>query len=182
MRLFTIFPILALCAASLMGADAPAADKVFESQLTGMEHEFVPLVEALPADQFAFAPKGGAFTNVRTFSQQAKHVAFVMYQISATLLGEKNPSAGGKDENGPDDVQTKEQVVKYVKDSFAYAHRAMASLTNQNLMQETANPFNPAGKSPRVASATLIISHAFDHYGQMVVYARMNNVVPPASR
>jgi uncharacterized damage-inducible protein DinB len=182
MTLLKLSPVLALCAASMMAADAPSAAKIYGSQLTGMEREFVPLVEAMPADKFNFAPTTGAFKGVRTFSQQSKHVAFVMYQISAAILGEKNPSEGGKDENGPDTVQSKEQVVKYVKDAFAYAHKAVASLTNENLLQEATNPFNPAGKSPRVASATILISHSFDHYGQMVEYARMNNVIPPASR
>src|SRR6266581_4216752 len=153
MTLLRSFPLLALCAASVMAADAPSASKILESQLKGMESEFVPLVEAMPADKFGFAPKDGAFKGVRTFSQQSKHVAFVMYQISASLLGEKNPSGGGKDENGPDDVQTKEQVVKYVKDAFAYAHKAVASITNENLLQDATNPFNPTAKSPRLGSA-----------------------------
>jgi hypothetical protein len=37
-------------------------------------------------------------------------------------------------------------------------------------------------KSPRVNMASGAVWHSFDHYGQMVVYARMNGVVPPASR
>ncbi|MDQ1468713.1 MAG: hypothetical protein QOJ99_193 [Bryobacterales bacterium] len=170
---------MALCATSVFAADA---NKVFDSQLTGLEKEFVPLVEAMPANQFNFAPKDGAFKGVRTFGLQSKHVAYVLYQISAALLGEKNPSEGGSDENGPANLQTKEEITKYVKDAFAYAHKAVATLTNENLIQETANPFNPKAKSPRLSSATILISHSFDHYGQMVVYARMNNIIPPASR
>jgi hypothetical protein len=37
-------------------------------------------------------------------------------------------------------------------------------------------------KVPRVSMATVAVGHSYDHYGQMVVYARMNGVVPPASR
>ena len=166
----------------MLTAQDPSAGKVFDAQLTSMEKEFVPLVEAMPADKFSFAPKDGAFKGVRTFSQQAKHVAFVLYTVSSALVGEKNPSAGGSDENGPADVQSKEQVVKYVKDAFAYAHLALTSITNENVMQDAANPFNPAGKQPRLASANILLWHSFDHYGQMVEYARMNNVIPPASR
>lgn len=173
---------LTFCAAALHAADAPTAAKVFGAQLAGVEREFVPLVEAMPADKFTFAPKDGAFTGVRTFANQSKHVAFVMYQISAALLGEKNPSAGGKDENGPDNIQGKEAVLKYVKDSFAYAQKAVATLTNENLMQETTDPFDAKGKRARLGSAVVLISHAFDHYGQMVEYARLNNIIPPASR
>jgi uncharacterized damage-inducible protein DinB len=170
---------LGLCGFSLMAADkAPTAAEVFDRQLKSTEAEFVPLVEAMPADKFNFAPTAGDFKGVRTFAQQAKHAAFVIYMASAGLLGEKNPSAGGPDENGPDNLVTKEQIVQYVKDAFAYAHRAVATLTNQNLLQAT----DPKGARTRVETAGLLFWHTRDHYGQMVVYLRMNGLVPPASR
>lgn len=177
-----VLSLLSLCAASLAAADAPSASKVFDSQLRNTEREFVPLVEAMPADNFSFAPKDGAFKGVRTFGMQAKHVGFVLFEISAAILGEKNPSVTGANENGPDNLKNKDEIVKYVKDAFAYAHKAFATLTNDNLMQETADPFNPKGKRTRVDSAGIMLSHTFDHYGQMVEYLRMNNIIPPASR
>ena len=62
------------------------------------------------------------------------------------MLGQNNPSATGKNENGPDNLVNKDEIVSYVKDAFAYAHKAMATLTNDNLMQETADPFDPQGQ------------------------------------
>jgi hypothetical protein len=168
-------------AATDQGA-APSAATVFDRQLTGIEHDFVPLVEAMPADKFSFAPTNGAFKGVRTFSQEATHAAFILNEISAALLGEKNPSASGPNENGPENLKTKEQVVKYVKDAFAYAHKAIGTLTNANLMQQTVDPFDPKTKRARVDSASTMFWHTNDHYGQMVEYLRMNNVIPPASR
>ncbi|MEO8126703.1 MAG: DinB family protein [Bryobacteraceae bacterium] len=182
MKLLPTISCIALFTAALSAADAPSAAKVFDNQLRNMEHEFVPLVEAMPADKFGFAPSEGAFKGVRTFAMQSKHVAFVLHQVSAALLGEKNPSAGGKDENGPEDVKSKDQVVKYVKEAFAYAHKAVATLTNDNMLQETADPFSPTKKRTRVDSVSILLWHSFDHYGQMVEYARMNGVIPPASR
>jgi hypothetical protein len=184
MRLFVTASVFALCAGSVLAIaqERPTSTRVLDSQLKSLEGEFVPLVEAMPADKFGFAPKDGAFNGVRTFSLQAKHVAFVLYEVSAALLGEANPSAGGSDENGPADVATKEQVVKYVKDAFAYAHKAVATISDDNVLQETVDPFNPKGKRMRMSSANILVWHSFDHYGQMVEYARMNNVIPPASR
>jgi hypothetical protein len=177
------FAALGLCAFSLMAADsAPTASQVFDRQLKSTEGEFVSLVEAMPADKFNYAPTAGEFTGVRTFAQEAKHAAFVLNEVSAAMLGEKNPSTTGANENGPDNLVTKDQIVQYVKDAFAYAHRAVATLTNQNLMLETTDPFNPKGKRTRVDSAGILFWHTFDHYGQMVEYARMNGIVPPASR
>jgi len=37
-------------------------------------------------------------------------------------------------------------------------------------------------KSSRLYLATFGVAHAYDHYGQMVEYLRMNGIVPPASR
>jgi len=174
---------LFLSPALLMAADAaPTAGKIFDRQLTSTEKEVVSLVEAMPADKFGFAPTNGEFKGVRTFAQEAKHIAFEIDVVSSALLDQPNPTSSGKDENGPDDIKTKEEVVKYLKDSFVLAHKAMATLTNANLMQEAADPFNPKGKRARVDSAGIIFWHTMDHYGQMVEYARMNGVVPPASR
>jgi hypothetical protein len=178
---FSLIPCAALFALNAFAADAPTASQVFDRQLRSTEYEVVSLVEAMPAESFNFAPKDGAFDGVRTFAQEAKHIAFVIDQVAAAMLDQKNPSEGGADENGPADVTSKEAVVKYVKDAFVYAHKAMATLTNTNLMTEIADPFDPKSKTPRVNAANIIFWHSFDHYGQMVEYARMNKVIPPAS-
>ena len=180
MKLLPSIALSVLLASPVFAAADPA--KVFEASLSSMEHEVAPLVEAMPAEKFNYAPTQGEFKGVRTFGLQAKHIAFVMYEISAAMLGEKNPSAGGPDENGPADLKSKEQIVKYVHDAFAYAHKAVNALTATNLLEETADPFNPKGKRSRLDSATILISHSFDHYGQMVEYVRMNGIIPPASR
>jgi len=182
MSLLKLVPALVLCAAALPAAEAPSPAKIFDTQLRNLENEFVPLVEAMPAGKFGFAPKDGAFKGVRTFALQAKHVSFVIYEISSALLGEKNPSASSANENGPENLQSKEEIVKYAKDAFAYAHKAMATLSAENLLQETVDPFNPKGKRTRVDSAGIILWHSYDHYGQMVEYLRLNDIIPPASR
>jgi hypothetical protein len=183
MTLLRSLAALGVCAFSLLAADSgPSASQIFDRQLKNTEGEFVSLVAAMPADKFNFAPTAGEFKGVRTFAQESKHAAFVLYVVSSALLGEKNPSTSGADENGPDNLVSKDQIVQYVKDAFACAHRAVATLNNQNLMEETTDPFDPRGKRTRVDSAGALFWHTFDHYGQMVEYARMNGIVPPASR
>ena len=174
---------LCLTAAALFAADsaAPPVSKVFDQQLTMLEREIVPLAEAMPAEKYNFAPTGGEFTKVRTYGQQVSHVAAVIYAVSAAVLTEKNPTDMGSDENGPASLKTKDEIVKYLKDSFAYAHKAMTSLTDKNLTELVPSAFG-SGKAPRIGMANVAIWHSFDHYGQMVVYARMNGIVPPASR
>jgi hypothetical protein len=55
-------------------------------------------------------------------------------------------------------------------------------VNNANLLELTTDPFNPRGKSTRVASVAIFSWHTYDHYGQMVEYLRMNGMVPPASQ
>src|SRR5581483_7260985 len=119
--------------------------------------------------------KGSDFTGVRTFGQQAKHVAANIYDFSAAVLGEKPPVEIGNGD-GPASVQTKDQVVAYLKGSFAYGHKALLSLNEKNQMEHA------AGRGTRLGDAVFLMWHSLDHYGQMVVYLRMNGVVPPASQ
>jgi len=169
-------------AAAAFAADAPApASKAFDQQLKMIESELVPLAEAMPADKYDFAPKQGEFATVRTFGQQVAHIAAVIYLCSASVLGEPVPKEAGKGENGPPTLKTKEDYVKYLKASFVYGHKAMNSVTAGNLLENIKSPFGD-GDVPRVSMVTAPVWHSFDHYGQIVVYARMNGVIPPASR
>ena len=178
------FPLAVLFAgacALAFGADASSVSKIFDSELTTIENELVPLAEAMPADKYDFAPTHGEFKGVRTFGHQVSHIAAVMYLVSASVLEEKVPAEAGPGEEGPAALQAKDDYVKYLKGAIAYTHKAMSSLTAANLTDMVKPPFGE-GKVSRVSMATLPVWHSFDHYGQMVVYARMNGIIPPASR
>src|SRR5580658_408356 len=177
-RILTAF---AFCTLPLLAADAaPDARQIFDRQLSNTEREVVGLADAMPADKFDFAPTNGNFKGVRTFALEARHIAFEINTVASALLGETIP--GQEHDNGPDELRTKDQIVQYLKDAFAHAHRAVGTLTNTNLLELTADPFNPKGKSTRVASVGIFSWHTYDHYGQMVEYLRMNGIKPPASR
>jgi len=172
---------LALCALPMLAADAaPDARQIFDRQLSNTEREVVGLTEAMPSAKFDFAPANGNFKGVRTFALEARHISFEINCIAAALLGEKIP--GQDHDNGPDELKTKDDIVAYMKAAFAHAHKALATLTNSNLLELTADPFNPRAKSTRVSSVSTLYWHTYDHYGQMVEYLRMNGIVPPASR
>jgi hypothetical protein len=181
MRVPLLLCFAGACSSAAFGADAPSVSKIFDQQLTMVEHELVPLAEAMPADKYNFAPTHGEFKSVRTFGQQVSHVAAVIYAVSASILEQNNPSETGPGENGPATLKNKDDIVKYLKDAFAYAHKAMNSVTGANLTTMIKSPFGD-GQVPRVDMVTVPVWHTFDHYGQMVVYARMNGIVPPASR
>ena len=159
----------------------PTISKIFDGQVRQVESEVGSLAEAMPAELYKYAPTQGAFKGVRTFSQEMSHIATVIYEVSAAALGEKCPVEVGKDENGPASLDGKDAVVRYLKDSFTYAHKAANSLTMANMMDMVQSPFGNQ-KTPRVSLVSTIAWHSFDHYGQAVEYARSNKIVPPASR
>jgi len=183
------FLAVALVACGLYAAQAQNEPKEDEPKTIGqildgsvktIEGEFIPAAEAMPEDKYGFAPTNGEFKGVRTFGQQVKHVAAVNYLVAAAILSEKPPVETGG-ENGPDSIKSKADIVKFAKDSFAYAHKAVASITSENATGEVKSPFGN-GKATRAGLATIFSWHGFDHYGQMVEYLRMNGIVPPASR
>ena len=154
--------------------------EVLDHSVSRVEAEFVDAADAMPEDKFAFAPSNGEFKGVRTFAQQVKHVAAVNYLVASAILGEKPPlELGG--ENGPDSIKSKDEIVKFAKDSFAYVHKAVTAIDEKNSLAPIKSPFGQ-GNTTRLGLATLIVGHCFDHYGQMVEYLRMNGIIPPASR
>jgi uncharacterized damage-inducible protein DinB len=77
-----------------------------------------------------------------------------------------------------DAITTKEEAVAALEASFAYAHKALATMTADNAFIAI-KPID--GFSTRATIGAFAAVHANDHYGQMVEYLRMNGIVPPAS-
>ena len=186
MKLAVVGLCLALTATVVQAQEKKSADEpktmaqVMDRAVSGVEGEFVSAADAMPEEKYSFAPSQGEFKGVRDFSQQVKHVAAVNYIVGAAILGEKPPAEVGG-ESGPDSVKSKADIAKYLKDSFAYVHKAVGALDEKNAVAPIKSPFGQ-GNSTRLGLATLIVGHCFDHYGQMVEYLRMNGIVPPASR
>jgi uncharacterized damage-inducible protein DinB len=147
-----------------------------------VEKEITSAVDAMPADKFGFAPTDGEFKGVRTFGQMVKHFSATNHILAAAALGEEPPADAG-DELGPDNVRTKAEILTYLKGSFVHLDKAIEAIGQTNI-PVNASPISPLKRSEMTRSALIVESlvHAFDHYGQMVEYLRMNGVVPPASR
>ena len=180
--------VLCLCGSFVLRAQAapapsaaPTVASIVDRQVGAVEKMIVEIAEAMPEEKYAFSPEslkiaGAEYKGVRTFAQQVKHIAASNNILWFRLTGEKLPEdfKGG---NGPEAVKTKAEILKFLKDSYALGHRAAAALTDHNILEP------PEGsKSTRLHLATFAVAHAYDHYGQLVEYLRMNGIVPPASR
>jgi len=145
----------------------------YDKLLSGMEKEFVGAAEAMPEDKFSFAPpaSAGDFKGVRSFGAQVKHVTEANYYFFGGL-SEADMKAKA---DSLEKLTSKADIIQALKDSFTQAHTYVASITPENAFVMTAN-------GTRGGMAAFGIAHMMDHYGQMVVYLRMNGIVPPASR
>ena len=191
----TIF-VLWLAAGSLLAQAAPpVADMKYDTSLDAqqerralqslmkiVEKEIISTVDAMPADKFGFAPTDGEFKGVRTFGQMVKHFSATNHILAAAALGEEPPADAG-DELGPESVRTKAEILAYLRGSFVHLEKAVQAIGQTNV-PVNASPISPLkrGDVTRLALITESLLHAYDHYGQMVEYLRMNGVVPPASR
>ncbi len=160
----------------------PTITSTLDTQLTIVEFEFTGAAKAMPEDKYSFAPTNGNFKGVRTFAQEVKHVATANDRFFDSILG-RTPPAGpdeGVGSNGPDSIQTKEQILQYLKESFALGHKAIATINAENAVTPMEKPAVPFLRT-RAALAMFACVHAMDHYGQMVEYLRDNGLTPPAS-
>jgi uncharacterized damage-inducible protein DinB len=143
-----------------------------------IEASFVGLADAMPAEKYAFKPANGEFKDARTFGEQVKHVACANVAFFNEIEKKEPPSHC--ETGGPNPATTKAELLTYLRDSFAYAGRVLRTMTAANALDPAGGPYG--GNSTRLGLATLAVWHASDHYGQLVVYLRMNGIVPPASR
>ncbi|HLW51786.1 MAG TPA: DinB family protein [Candidatus Angelobacter sp.] len=161
---------------------APTISGIVDRQISQLEKQIVAAAEAMPEDKFEYAPTNLNLKDsrdpMRSFAFEVKHVATANYAFWSPITGDPLP-AGIKGPNGPEDIKTKAEIVKYLKDSYALGHKAAATLTGDNLLDQL--PMFQ-GKAPRLYLATFAVAHGYDHYGQMALYLRMNGITPPASR
>jgi uncharacterized damage-inducible protein DinB len=190
--LFFVVGMGSMAAAGQTGADAakgPAAGtiitpaKALDSELGMIESEMLGAVKAMPEEKFGFVPTAAIFipgqktefATVRTFSQQAAHVAEANYFFFSTVSGLKPDM----DRSAIEKLTSKADVVAALAASFAFGHKAIATLTEANAFEVLKT--SGLGLQTRATLSGLAIAHADDHYGQMVEYLRMNGIVPPAS-
>ena len=196
MKLISRFlPLAALLACSVSGvvaqntakktAPPPTIGSAIDVQVGILEREFVGAAEAMPDDKFNFAPgslniNGSEYKDVKTFAEEVRHVAATNFQLWDAVTGDK-PLIETKEDNGPPQLKTKAEIIKYLKDSFALGHKAAKSLTAESAVALVPSPFGQ-GQTTKLFCASFAVAHGFDHYGQMVEYLRMNGIIPPASR
>src|SRR5215475_387052 len=199
MKMALAFLVLAACSAGAVGQtgvasavvngvgspklvlDAEHEKQAFRVFLKDLQHQIVTTADAMPATKYEFTPTEGEFTGVRTFARQVRHLSATNHILAAAALGE--PASNDIDENGPETVRTKAEILVYLNSSFEHLGKAIDAVGDPKV-KVSASPISPlpATKTTRLALVAEALIHAFNHYGQMVEYLRMNGIVPPSSR
>jgi len=175
-----IAPALSLAQSMPSGANVPvrlagpqkSPAQVYAKLFSGQEEEVVSAAEAMPADKYNFAPTHGTFEGVRTFAQQVSHIASSQYYYFGDFGVKASVTSDAVEK-----LTSKDDIVKALKDSYAFAHQAIETITVENAFAKFGEH-----TTTRAGMAAECLAHTNDHYGQMVVYLRMNGIIPPASR
>ena len=139
------------------------------------EGNFIGLAEAMPEDKYSYIPTFGKFDGVRSFGEQVKHVACAQFAFFNEFEGKKPPE--GCEKGGHDPAKSKAELIKYLKDSFDYSNRVLATLTVKNALDRVEGRY--AGPNTKLGISVIAVWHITDHYGQLVEYLRLNGIVPP---
>jgi uncharacterized damage-inducible protein DinB len=148
--------------------------------LSYTQDQFFSVAEAMPAEKYSYIPSapGGKFDGVRSFAEQVKHVACANYAFFNEIEGKTPPDACEK--GGPDPAKTKPELLKYLRDSFDYGNKVLATINLQNEMDRVEGRYG--GPDTKLGIAVIAVWHIADHYGQIVYYLRLNGIVPPPTQ
>jgi uncharacterized damage-inducible protein DinB len=164
-------------AARAQSADPSSATglrKELIGQLADAEQKFVALAGAIPADKYAWRPAVG----VRSVSEVFLHTVGANYMFPGMAGVTRKPDiALSRDMETK--VTDKAQIVDMLKKSFAHAKQGVMEVPDSRMDA----PVNVFG-SPSTNRGVLVLmtTHAHEHLGQSIAYARMNGIVPPWSR
>ena len=146
----------------------------FLHEWEALEQKVVGLAEAIPAEQYSWRPSEG----VRSISEALLHIAAGNYNLPRRL-GAESPE--GFQARGYDTSMTeKSDVVTAVRASFDHVRRAVLNMQDSEA-EDTFDWFGGRQNTKR-GLLTFLNIHASEHLGQLIAYARMNDIVPPWSQ
>jgi uncharacterized damage-inducible protein DinB len=176
MRYTMLVPLALLVAAgaplaAAQSPTAPGARGDIQLQLDDASTKLVQLAEAMPAASYTWRPAQG----VRSVSEVFMHVAGANY-FFPTFVGVTATPPFPQD--AATAVTDKAQVVQYLKGSFDHARSAIGAVADGDLDKKV----TVFGREMTYRNLLLTMtSHAHEHLGQAIAYARSNGVTPPWS-
>ena len=156
---------------------APAAIALAQNPLSaynkdvykGVKDIILRSAEKVPEENYNFKPTEA----VRSYGQILGHVADAQYLFCSLVLGEKNPALKIEQTK-----TSKADLIAALKDAFAYCDKAYDDMTDASGAQMV-KLFG--GDTPKLGVLSVNSMHTVEHYGNLVTYMRLKNIVPPTS-
>ncbi len=125
--------------------------------------------DKVPEDLYAFR----ATPEVRSMGQLFGHIADSLFGMCSTAVGSKPPRTGIEK-----DVTAKPALIAALKEGVSYCNTVLDGMTDQKGVETVPFYFGP---TPRLSVLYFVVTHTYEHYGNLVTYMRLKNIVPPSS-
>jgi uncharacterized damage-inducible protein DinB len=173
-RVFRSLAVIAVAVALVTAVPAAQTASIqadFLKDWTDQKDTLMKIANEMPEAKYSFK----ATPPQRDFGGHVMHIA----QINMFVLKTLNAKAAAPAIN--DRATSKADVMKAMADTFDYGIAILKEQTDQTMIGTVAGP--PwMGPSTRARIFEFLVGHTQDTYGQMVVYLRLNGLVPPASQ
>src|SRR6202790_4974601 len=157
-------------AATAPATTATGTKAEFLEEIAYYEQRYVRLAEAIPAEKYAWRPAAG----VRSIGELFLHISAANFNIPTMMGATANPATKQKDYEKS--MTDKAKIIEQVKQAFANAISVTQAMSNADF----AKPEKKLGPDANDGDVIyLMVTHAHEHLGQAIAYARMNGVVPP---
>jgi uncharacterized damage-inducible protein DinB len=164
-----IFLVCLLAPAAVAAAQDNPLSTYNKQVYSGLKQILLSAAEKMPAADYPFKPTDA----VRSFGQIVGHVADSQYTFCSLVLGEKNPSPHIEETK-----TSKADLIAALKGAFSYCDRAYDGMTDAAATQTVQFMGSDA---PRLGVLNVNAMHSALHYGNIITYLRMKNIVPPSS-
>jgi dienelactone hydrolase/uncharacterized damage-inducible protein DinB len=181
-----VVPLLAVMATSLYGqaqaqnqAPLPVRSHAEEmlDRWNDIGNKLIAMAQDFPQDKYDFKLQ----KDERTFAQNLLHAAALDYVLIRRVSGSNlGPDFGEGDNPSRDAFKTKADVVKFVQQAIADGAQVIQQQGDPGL--DNTSKFFGNRLAHNSSIWTFAIEHSGEHYGQLVVYYRANNLVPPDTR
>ena len=154
------------------GNSASLIAQLVADDLQGSSKKIIALADAVPAEDYVWRPEEG----VRSVAEVYVHIGMTNYFL-LSYLGEKMPE--GFDQNAEKNMTDKKDIVNFLKQSFNDAQKFLSGYGDTDYDTIVELPF---GKFSKKQVLMIVATHAHEHLGQSIAYARTNHIVPPWSK
>lgn len=153
---------------------SPSMAAVVKSMHAIIRRDLAEAADSMPAEEYSFKPTA----EIRSFAQLMGHVANANFFFCAQAKGERSPSTENYER-----TTDKAALAKAVKDSLAYCDEVYNATNdaNFNQMVKVATPGGGGGQTARGSILIFNTAHNNEHYGNVAIYMRLKNHVPPST-